>query len=89
MVEEMVDDYEIVWVIEEGSVGGAASALMEAISEAKGRRRTQGGNLPLVLSISVGDVPPGHDEIPNLKKEYGLDAHGIAQRVRNHFTGGD
>jgi len=88
MVEEMVDDYEIVWVIEEGSVGGAASALMEAISEAKGRR-TQGGNLPLVLSISVGDVPPGHDEIPNLKKEYGLDAHGIAQRVRNHFTGGD
>ena len=90
LVEELLDSFSMVWVIEEGtSVGGAASALQEAISEAKGRRRTPRDDMLRVFSIAVGDIFPDHGEIPELLEKFGLDAHGIAQRVLKIITGGD
>jgi len=90
LVEELLDNFSMVWVIEEGtSVGGAASALMEAISQAKGKRQAPRDDMLRVFSISVGDIFPDHGEIPELLKKFGLDAHGIAQRVLKNITGGD
>ncbi len=90
LVDELLDNFSVVWVIEEGtSVGGAASALMEAISQAKGKRQTHRDDMLRVFSIAVGDIFPDHGEIPELLEKYGLDAHGIAQRVLKNITGGD
>jgi len=54
---------------------------MEAIAQAKERRNKQQDNRLRVHSISVGDIFPDHGEIPELRQKFGLDAHGIAQRV--------
>jgi len=90
LVDELLDNFSMVWVIEEGtSVGGAASAMMEAISQAKEKRQIHRDDMLRVFSIAVGDIYPDHGEIPELLEKYGLDAHGIAQRVMNNITGGD
>jgi len=89
LVEELLDNFSQVWVIEEGtSVGGAAAAMMEYIAEAKERRNNPEDDRLSVYSISVGDTFPDHGEIPELREHYGLDAHGIAQRVIKHIPGG-
>ncbi|KKN06201.1 hypothetical protein LCGC14_1079660 [marine sediment metagenome] len=90
LVEELLDNFAHVWVIEEGtSVGGAASALLEAITQAKERRHKNKDDLLRVHSISVGDTFPDHGEIPELRKRFGLDAHSIVQRVLNTIKGGE
>ncbi|MBA7672814.1 1-deoxy-D-xylulose-5-phosphate synthase [subsurface metagenome] len=83
LVNELCDNFSDVFVIEEGtSIGGAASAMMEAIS----RLRPTG---PRVHTISVGDAFPDHGEIGELREQFSLDAHGIAQRVLNIIKGGE
>ena len=90
LVEELLDNFSQVWVIEEGtSVGGVASALLEAIMQAKERRRIHKDDMLRVYSISVGDSFPDHGEIEELRHQFGLDAHGIAQRVLNNIKGGE
>lgn len=90
LVEELLDNFAHVWVIEEGtSVGGVTSALLEAITQAKERRRIHKDDILRVYSISVGDTFPDHGEIPELRERFGLDAHSIAQRVINNMTGGE
>ena len=90
LVEEMLDTFAHVLVIEEGtSVGGVAAALLEAIMRAKERRHKHGDDLLRVYSISVGDTFPDHGEIPELRERFGLDAHSIAQRVLNIIKGGE
>jgi len=90
LVSELLDDFSHVWVIEEGtSIGGVASAMMEAIAQAKERRNKQQDNRLRVHSISVGDIFPDHGEIPELRQKFGLDAHGIAQQVIDVMTGGE
>ena len=90
LVEELLDNFNEVWVIEEGtSVGGVASALMEAIAQARERRSKPEDDFMQVHTIAVGDIFPDHGEIPELIEKYGLDAHGIAQRVLNNIKGGD
>jgi len=89
LVEELLDNFSHVWVIEEGtSVGGAASALLEAIMQAKERRHIDKDDMLRVYSISVGDSFPDHGEVGELRHQFGLDAHGIAQRVLNIIKGG-
>ena len=90
LVNELLDNFSHVWVIEEGtSVGGVAAALLEAIMQAKEIRHIHKDDLLRVHSISVGDIFPDHGEIPELRQRFGLDAHGIAQRVKDVMTGGE
>jgi len=90
LVDELLDNFSVVWVIEEGtSVGGAAAALLEAVEKAKERRGRPRDDMLRVHSISVGDIFPDHGEIPELRKQFGMDAQGIAQRVLKNITGGD
>ena len=90
LVEELLDNFSQVWVIEEGtSVGGVASALLEAIMQAKERRRIHKDDMLRVYSISVGDSFPDHGEVGEMRQQFGLDAQGIAQRVLNNIKGGE
>jgi len=90
LVEELLDNFAHVWVIEEGtSVGGVTSALLEAITQTKERRHIHKDDILRVYSISVGDTFPDHGEISELRERFGLDAHSIAQRVINNMTGGE
>jgi len=90
LVNELLDNFSHVWVIEEGtSVGGVTAALLEAIMQAKEIRHIHKDDLLRVHSISVGDIFPDHGEIPELRQRFGLDAHGIAQRVKEVMTGGE
>ncbi len=90
LVEELLDNFSQVWVIEEGtSVGGVASALLEAIMQAKEKRRIHKDDILRVYSISVGDSFPDHGEVGELRHQFGLDAHSIAQRVLNNIKGGE
>jgi len=90
LVNELLDNFSHVWVIEEGtSVGGVAAALLEAITKAKESRNLIEDGKLRVHSISVGDTFPDHGEIPELRQRFSLDAHGIAQRVIDVMKGGD
>ena len=90
LVDELLDNFSHVWVIEEGtSVGGAAAAMLEAITRAKENRRIHKDDLLRVYSISVGDRFPDHSEVGEMRHQFGLDAHGIAQRVLNIIKGGE
>lgn len=89
LVEELLDKFIHVWVIEEGtSIGGAASALLEAIEKAKETRAEPRHDYLMVHSISVGDIFPDHGELSELRKQFGLDGHGIAERVLKILKGG-
>lgn len=90
LVNDLLSNFTEAWVIEEGtSVGGAASALMEAIERERVRRCGPNDHRLRVYSISFGDTFPDHAEIPELRAKYGLDAEGIASRVLKNREGGD
>lgn len=83
LVEDLLDAFNDVVIIEEGtSVGGVTAALLEAMSQVKGK-------LPRVHQISVGDTFPDHGEIKELRHLYGLDAEAIAAKVRSILEGGN
>lgn len=83
LVAELCDNFSDVFVIEEGtSIGGAASALMEAIAGIK-------AGPPRVHAISAGDCFPDHGEVKELRHQLSLDAQGIAQRVLSIVKGGE
>jgi 1-deoxy-D-xylulose-5-phosphate synthase len=70
-----------VFVVEEGTAqGGAASALMEAMSDYSGVG-------PDVYRINVGDCFPDHAEISELRKQYGLDPEDIIDRIKRLTEG--
>lgn len=82
MIEDLMEKFNDVVVIEEGTaVGGVAAALLEAASQLKGK-------LPRVHQLSVGDTFPDHGEVKELRYLYGLDAEAIAAKVRSILEGG-
>ena len=89
LVAELCDNFSEVFVIEEGtSIAGAASAMMEAIEAFREEGYPNWRTPPRVHTISVGDSFPDHGEVGELRHQFGLDAHGIAQRVLNIIKGG-
>ncbi|MBA7469827.1 1-deoxy-D-xylulose-5-phosphate synthase [subsurface metagenome] len=90
LVAELCDNFSEVFVIEEGtSIAGAASAMMEAIEALREEGYPNWRTPPRVHTISVGDSFPDHGEVGELRHQFGLDAHGIAQRVLNIIKGGE
>ena len=90
LVAELCDNFSEVFVIEEGtSIAGAASAIMEAIEELRAEGYPNWQTPPRVHTISVGDSFPDHGEVGELRHQFGLDAHSIAQRVLNIIKGGE
>jgi len=89
LVAELCDNFSEIFVIEEGtSVAGAASAIMEAIEDLREEGYPSWRTPPRVHAISVGDSFPDHGEVGELRHQFGLDAHSIAQRVLNNIKGG-
>jgi len=83
LVQDLVDNFNDVIVIEEGtSVGGVAAALLEFAAHL-------GRKVPRVHQLSVGDTFPDHGEIEELRHLYGLDAQAIADKVRSILQGGN
>lgn len=82
MVEHLRHNFKDVVVIEEGSsVGGVAGALLEAMA-------SHAQVSPRVHQLSMGDNFPDHGEVKELRHLFGLDAEGIALKVRNILEGG-
>lgn len=89
LIRELYDNFTEVFVIEEGScIAGAASAIMEAIEALRESNNNDAGSPPSVHSISVDDSFPDHQEVSELRRQYGIDSHGIARRVLNIIKGG-
>ena len=78
LVLELARKHEAIVTIEEGAVmGGAGSAVMEALAAA-------GIQIP-VLQLGLPDRFVEHGEPARLMRELGLDADGIEQSVRRRF----
>lgn len=83
LVDHLCDDIEDVFVLEEGtSKGGVTAALLETISQRKGKG-------PRVHQMAVGDIFAGQGEIPELRSQYGLDVGSIVARVIVENEGGE
>jgi 1-deoxy-D-xylulose-5-phosphate synthase len=82
LVCQLCENYSDVIVLEEGtSTGGAAAALLEAMTESY-------DEIPTVQQLSTGDSFPDHGEVPELKQQLGLDAQAIVSKVREIISGG-
>jgi len=76
---ELARTHEALVTVEEGcTMGGAGSAVMEALHQA--------GVLKPVLSLGLGDFFTEHGDPAKLLAQQGLDAHGIEASVRQRFA---
>ena len=76
LIAALCEQFTDVVVVEEGtSVGGAAAAILEAMSD-------YGGVIPSVYRISVGDCFPDHAEMSEPRAQYHLTADDIITRVK-------
>jgi 1-deoxy-D-xylulose-5-phosphate synthase len=83
LVDALVDEYNNVVVIEEGtSVGGLASALMEAVALRRQR-------LIRLHHLAAGDIFLDHGEIRELRKLVGLDVQAVVEKVKSIIRGGE
>ncbi len=82
LIEELCDNFDDIVVLEEGtSIGGVASALLEAIAHSR-------GSGPRVHRMSLGDFFPDHGGIAELRTLCGLDSTAVANKVREIIGGG-
>jgi 1-deoxy-D-xylulose-5-phosphate synthase len=76
---ELARTHEALVTVEEGcTMGGAGSAVMEALNQA--------GVLKPVLSLGLGDFFTEHGDPAKLLAQQGLDAQGIEASVRQRFA---
>jgi 1-deoxy-D-xylulose-5-phosphate synthase len=80
MVLRMAEAHTLLVTVEENAImGGAGSAVLEALCEA--------GRLVRVLQLGLPDRYVDHGDPAILLAECGLNADGIAQRVRHYLAG--
>jgi 1-deoxy-D-xylulose-5-phosphate synthase len=78
LVTELARRHDAIVTVEEGTVlGGAGSAVLEALAEAR-------IEIP-VLTLGLPDVFTEHGDPARLLALYGLDAAGIEQSIRRRF----
>lgn len=82
LVFDLMEQYAEMIVLEEGaSCGGAAAAILEAMTAHQ-------KVVPKLHRFSTGDCFPEHGEVQELKAELGIDAGSIAAKVREIVRGG-
>jgi 1-deoxy-D-xylulose-5-phosphate synthase len=82
LVDDLVEHFNDVVVIEEGtSVGGLTAALLEAMMNQKVK-------LVRVYQLAAGDIFPDHGEISELRHQLGLDVQAIVDKVKSIAEGG-
>jgi 1-deoxy-D-xylulose-5-phosphate synthase len=78
MLKQVVLEHECIVTVEEGSVmGGAGSAVAEALASLGVSRR--------MLQLGLPDQFIEHGDPAKLLSMHGLDAQGIEQKIRAHF----
>jgi 1-deoxy-D-xylulose-5-phosphate synthase len=78
LVTELARRHDAIVTVEEGSImGGAGSAVLEALAEAR-------IEVP-VLTLGLPDLFSEHGDPAKLLALYGLDAHGIEQSIQRRF----
>ena len=79
LVTELARRHDAIVTVEEGStMGGAGSAVLEALAEAR-------IEIP-VLNLGLPDIFTEHGEPAKLLASYGLDAAGIEQQIQRRFA---
>jgi 1-deoxy-D-xylulose-5-phosphate synthase len=78
LVTELARRHDAIVTVEEGTViGGAGSAVLEALAEAR-------IEIP-VLTLGLPDVFSEHGDPAKLLASFGLDAAGIEQSIQRRF----
>ncbi len=79
LVTELARRHDAIVTVEEGStMGGAGSAVLEALAEAR-------IEIP-VLTLGLPDIFTEHGDPAKLLASYGLDATGIEQQIQRRFA---
>ncbi len=78
LVFDLARSHKVLFTIEEGSVGGFGSHVMQLLSEAG----LLDGNLK-VRNLALPDIYQEHDKPDNMYAEAGLDSTGIVKKVKD------